>query len=389
LQVFPDELSSAPHAFEGIKELELDDIYLSWKGLCLLTQQFASLTTLTASSNGYSKLSVSEPILAPNLTSLTLEYNEFTSLSDLCPLDGITSLETLRLKGNQISRIAQGSLEAMPIFHERLHYVDLSYNAVTTWDFVDELATFLPGLRALRFSHNPVYEGVAKEGGSATSVEEGYMLTLARIGNLKTLNFSNITGVERTNAEMFYLSRIGKAMAEVPESEEHTITSQHKRYAELCEIYGPPTVVRKGVETINPNFLEARLIKFTFYMPPKTLDDQEDTITKTQEIPKGFDIYRVKGTVGKLFGVRPLSMRLIWETGEWDPVAGYEAEEEDSSDHENGQEKTVDAETVDAETAARRERGKWMRREVELKDGTRQVGFCVDGMEVKVRIEMR
>jgi hypothetical protein len=200
---------------------------------------------------------------------------------------------------------------------------------------------------------------------------------------LKSLNFSPISDIDRRNAEMFYLSRIGKEMATVPESEEHTVTSQHKRYTELCEKYDKPDVIRKGTETINPDFLEARLIKFTFYMPSNTIPGQEDAIERRKEIPKGFDIYRVKGIVGRLFGVKPLHIQLIWETGEYDPVAGYEEEENDSSDDEDD-----NMMAVKTEEPAKVDTGKWMKREVNIEDSTRQVGYFVEGVEARVRVEV-
>lgn len=354
---------------------------LSWEEICLLARQFKDITTLDASLNDFLTLPAVglSSLLPTTLTSLKLEYNGFSSLSDLSPLTALTSLKTLHLKGNHISTICAESQNEMPVFGAQLNYIDLSYNHITSWAFVDLLPAVFPGMTALRISHNSVYEVVVKAGDAATSVDEGYMLALARIANLRSLNFSTITTADRTNAEMFYLSRIGKEMAAVPESDEHAVTSKHRRYAELCEIYGAPVVVRAG-KAINPDLLEARLIKFTFYLAGSAVEGQ--TETKTQEIPRGFDIYRIKGIVGKLFGLRPLGLRLIWETGEWDPVAGYEDEEEDSEDEE-------DSDTVDATVESHREMGKWMRREVELEDGTRQVGFCLDGMEARVRVELR
>ena len=57
---------------------------------------------------------------------------------------------------------------------------------------------------------------------------------------------------------------------------------------------------------------------------------------KTVRIPKGLDIYAVKGLVAKLFDVeRPLKLKLIWETGEWDPVAGFDEEVGNSDDDED------------------------------------------------------
>ena len=372
-------MEQAVVAFKNIKVLELDELLISWKDICILAPKFSALSTLTASSNALRF--ISSPLLSTTLTSLTLEYNHFTSLSDLLPLTNLVSLEVLQLKGNRISKASTAPL----VFGQNLRYVDLSYNQVTSWAFVDSLTEIFPGMTALRFAHNPIYEDLATETGTAIGVDDGYMLTLARLRNLKSLNFSTISDEERRNAEMFYLSRIGQAMEKVPENEEYSVTSQHKRYSELSQIYGEPIIVRKSAEAINPNYLEARLIKFTFYVPRglDTCIDCSEGITQTKEIPKGFDIYQVKGIVGRLFGLRPLSLRLIWETGEWDPVAGYDEEEEDDSDAE------IDEKEVDLDTTVRTDKGKWTKREVEIEDSTRQVGFCVDGNEAIVRVEMR
>jgi hypothetical protein len=351
---------------------------LSWEDTCLLAQQFESLKVLTASSNGLESLK--SPLSSLTLTSLTVEYNQFTSLADLAPLSQLTSLETLLLKGNQISQ-SHSATSGRPVFGSKLKYVDLSYNQVNSWAFVDDLADMFPGMTGLRLQHNPIYDNIAKGDGPASNVDDGFMLVLARLGNLKSLNFSPISDVDRRNAEMFYLSRIGKEMAAVPENQEYTITIQHKRYAELCEKYDKPDVIRKGPETINPDFLEARLIKFMFYMPPNTLPDQKEAIERKKEIPKGFDIYRVKGIVGRLFDVKPLYVQLIWETGEYDPVAGYEEEEDDSSDDED-----EDTKMTDTKAPGNEDKGKWMKREVEIEDSTRQVGYCVEGMEARVRV---
>jgi tubulin-specific chaperone E len=395
--------TSLRDAFAKVRELSLDEMVIAWGEICILVNHFRALTTLSASSNELRSLrtqpAFAYPISTWNLKSLTLDYNAFPNILELAPLAEIRSLEKLHLKGNQIRTISDGE-RPKPIFGDQLHYIDLSYNDVASWDFVDELSDVFPGLTALRFSHNPVYESAVKGGNTTSSIEEGYMLTLARIANLKVLNFSNITPAERTNAEMFYLSRIGKAMAEVPESEEHIIIAQHRRFKELCDVYGAPSIVRAG-RTINPEFLEARLVKVTFYVATERRESQESAMgTKIQEIPKGFDVYQVKGIVGRLFGLRPLSLRLIWETGEWDPVAGYEDEEEegdtDGEDEEdvNGvKEGTTDVEIrkekgQDSKEKGTSEKGKWMRREVELENGTRQIGFWIDGSEAKVRVEI-
>jgi hypothetical protein len=358
---------------------------ISWDAVKIISTQFPVLTTLSASSNYFKSLSCP---LANGIRSLTLEYNEFTMIWDIILLRQLESLEVLHLKGNKISSIDKEGyqLSSFHAFGTNLKYVDLSYNAIASWSFIDDIPQVFPGLEELRLSHNPIYYSDAlHKKDESIGIEEGYMLTLARLKNLKSLNFSKITAADRGNAEIFYLSRIAKAMAQVPESEEHTVTSQHKRFEELSKQYGAPTVVRKSEGAINPDFLEARLIKFTFYLPANTRACQTEAITKVQEVPKTFDVYRVKGMVGKMFDIHPMKIRLIWETGEWDPVAGYEDDEEDSDDEEGG----VNLNAIEADGATAQEKGRWMERTTEIEDSTRQVGFCVDGMEAKVRIELR
>lgn len=117
------------------------------------------------------------------------------------------------------------------------------------------------------------------------------------------------------------------------------------------------------------------MITFTFSLIKKP-DEQSghvEPLTKVQKIPRGFDMYRVKGFVGRLFGVKPLNVRLVWETGEMDPVAGDMDANWDSEDDEGDD---------DAER-----KGNWAPREIELEVGTREVGFWVDVNEAKVRVE--
>lgn len=147
-------------------------------------------------------------------------------------------------------------------------------------------------------------------------------------------------------------------------------------------MYGPPAITRKASNEINPNSLEARLINFTFIFkkPSGVLEGEPDPIIKTQRLPRNFDNYRIKGIVGRIFGLRPFQLRLIWETGEWDPVAGDEAEEDEGEDGGT----TIDGVHVDSVV-----KEKWARRDVELVDGTREVGFWIEGREARVRVELR
>ncbi|KAK0389570.1 hypothetical protein NLU13_3145 [Sarocladium strictum] len=360
--------------FQGLTELTLKNTLLSWEQLCLIASSCVSLTTLNAGLNQLSHLPpVSYLALSSSLTNLSLEYNDVRYLSDLRGLAGLKGLRNLHLKGNAIVGIAEGNAPT-PVFSESIQYLDVSYNQIAEWSFVDKLPAAFPGLTGLRITHNPVYD-VKSDDTKGSSSEEAHMFTIARLAVLRSLNFSEITSDDRMNAEMFYLSRIAKQLAAVPESAENTVKAQHPRYRELCEIYGEPDVIRS--DEVNPSFLEARLLTVTFTCEGKG--------KVTKRIPKSFDIYAVKGIAGGLFGLPPLKLRLVWETGEWDPVAGFDDEGDESDEDEQDLPDTQG--DSNGATSAVNTKGRWIKREVELTDSPRQLGYVVDGTVAKIRVE--
>jgi hypothetical protein len=98
----------------------------------------------------------------------------------------------LLLKDNKISEIAS-SKRNIPSFSPTVIDVDLSYNEISSWSFIDQLQDVFPGLTALRIAHNPLYQSLQTADGRALTAEDGYMLTIARLGQLKTLNFSPVS----------------------------------------------------------------------------------------------------------------------------------------------------------------------------------------------------
>ncbi|KAJ2965704.1 hypothetical protein NQ176_g10487 [Zarea fungicola] len=97
-----------------------------------------------------------------------------------------------------------------------------------------------------------------------------------------------------------------------------------------------------------------------------------------------------------MYGLSPLKLKLVWETGEWDPVAKREIDDEgDTSDEEEEEAEDEVAicvsesatKTTFGEKLAVAQPGRWVKREVELRDGPRQLGYWVDGQDAKVRVE--
>ncbi|KAL2270951.1 hypothetical protein VTJ83DRAFT_322 [Remersonia thermophila] len=415
-----DALNTINGALDGITELALEDTLLSWDEVVHVASRLPSLTALHAGSNQLSSLTPTPPVpFASTLVSLHLEFNDFTSLADLAPLASLSALRNLFLKGNRISAITPPSSAELPIFGPNLQYLDLSYNAITRWSFVDGLPAAFPGLASLRLTHNPLYSDPdiddtnnnstaatttngsvptpgqpAGEGSKGVSKsDEAFMLTIARLPSLRVLNFSSITAADRADAEMFYLSRIARQLAAAPVDAEGQILARHPRWKDLCEAYGEPAVVRRG--EVDPGFLEARLVTVDFHVVGGGGGEEEgeEARKKTVQVPKSFDIYAVKGLVGRVFGLDPLKVRLVWETGEWDPVAGFDEAEGESEDEDLEAEWERRAEQGPPKEAAAPELeakgGRWVKREVELRDGPRQFGYCVDGMEAKIRVERK
>ncbi|KAL4892139.1 hypothetical protein BDV59DRAFT_180927 [Aspergillus ambiguus] len=371
--------------FEGITELQLDDTLLSWDEISSLSYQFPSLATLSASANQFAALTT--PI-AGTITTLSLEHNSVTSLSSVQILTSLENLEHVSLRGNNIGKVYDPSVTEKTLrFSPSLKSIDLSRNSINTWEFVNQLSDVIPNLHSLRISGNPLFNHpvgssiVTGMPEKPMTVDEAYMLTLSRLASLQVLNYSKITPKDRTNGELYYLSLIGKELSASPESAEWDILATHPRYRALCEIHGPPVISRVSMTTgpgasVNPRSVAARLVKMAFCL--RSAADGAEMV-KVKEIPRSFDTYQVKAIVARLFGLAPFSFRLIWETDELDPVSRENIEADEGWDSED------DGRTLGTTDA---DRG-LVRREVELVDTTKDIGFWfqADLIEARVRVE--
>lgn len=168
---------------------------------------------------------------------------------------------------------------------------------------------------------------------------------------------------------------------------------EHPRYGELCATHGAPNIVRKSDQTDvtkgepKPGSVAARLVRFVFYIPAGKGQEPREI---TKALPRTIGVYALKGLIGRIFGLKAMKLKLVWENGEWDPVAGANSSD-DMSDEE------TDSEAEGGEGARGdgdgfrdgRDLGNWVQREQELVDGTKDVGFWIEGREARVRIDMR
>lgn len=345
--------------------------------------------------------------LPVTLKIVVLENNEFTSVSSLRALTELSNLTRLILRGNNIATVfasQSGDDEDKSTFQfsRTLTHLDVSHNKIDSWQFINDLATAFPGLNSLRISGNPLHDraiaptSVTGLPEKPMTVDEAFMLTLARLENLTSLNYSKITQQDRTNGELYYLSLIGKEISASSTADEAKILATHPRYSALCEIYGAPNVTRQseGVQgtKIKPGSVAARLVTFDFYQ--SSSGTMSEPAIKSCLIPKTFDTYKIKGIVSRLFSLAPLRFRLVWETEEWDPVEEFNilGGEEWDSDDEGGNGAEVGKEDIKNNRGepmvVKADGSKFVRREVELADSTRQVGFWFDDHIDKVRVRI-
>lgn len=100
-----------------------------------------------------------------------------TSLTKTLP-----NLGKLNLKHNNIRSITSSSENKQNVMSTSLSELDVSFNEIVEWAFVDSLPTTFPGLKSLRISHNKVYES-----------EDAFTSTVARIRQLEVLNHSTVS----------------------------------------------------------------------------------------------------------------------------------------------------------------------------------------------------
>lgn len=154
----------------------------------------------------------------------------------------------------------------------------------------------------------------------------------------------------------------------------------HPRYAELCEKYGEPVVIRKTPLEADPNSLGARLVRCNLRLG-SSLASREDVVEKPgvldMDIPRSFTIYNVLGLLGQRLKLAPMSMELIWETGEKNVTASADGDSDSDSDEEAAKSAIKTVKTTEP-----------MLREETLRPLTRRIGTWLEQQTATIRIEL-
>jgi len=378
--------------FPNIRYLGLTATLLTPDEVATITKSFPSLQTLIFANNELEAWEPQSTIsnLPETIHSIDLSANQITTFTSLASLLTLPNLHTLLLKNNKITSASHqttaSTITPTALSHPLLT-LDLRFNLISTWALPTLLPTLFPSLQTLHIASNPLYATLTSADNKPLTPSDGYTLTLARLPQLQTLNHSTVTAKERLNAETYYLSQIARELAQTSTSQRAEVLAAHPRWKALCEEYGEPVVAAERSEgDVDPASLAARFVDVTFYLSasakhalsshhqPNGVHEEEWKST----IPRSASVYALLGRVGKHLDISPLKLRLIWETGERDPVRkggeGSEAPEWwDSSDEED---------------EAGGEESDWVAREVQLVAGTRMVGSYFEGRAARVRVEV-
>ncbi|KAL8824820.1 MAG: hypothetical protein Q9170_008027 [Blastenia crenularia] len=389
------EAENSDDTLELMQALSIANAALEWDtALALCTQRrFPVLQSLSLAFNPLGKPSnPSASVLTRPLTNLDLTSCGIADLCSLAFLTQLPNLQRLTLRSNPIASLSTNPQLVFP----RLLFLDLSSTNLATTSAFSPFPQTFPLLISLRTSETPL----------ATCHPDSRLLTIACLQQLERLNYTCIPPNERLDADYSYRQLVTSLLlsVETPEQEQE-ILSQNPQWPHLCSKYGEPANLQQKRQKAAaqsqqpttadeekqypPNSLGAHMCTFTFY----TLSPLHPTTapqSHTADIPLFIDIYALKGIVGRLFSQPPMSLRLILETDEWDPVPPTKPDENDwsCSEDEDSEEDEEGRERKRVEREERRSK-LWVKREEELRDSTRKVGEWVEGKRARVRVEGR
>ncbi|KAI6820315.1 tubulin-specific chaperone [Hortaea werneckii] len=340
---------------------------------------FPNAETIVACNNEWDRLS--EAQVLTGFKTLDVSGNLFESLSDIATLKGTPDIHTLIAKNCQIR--SAGDYDTLRSRLRTVTELDVRGNSIDSFAIIDCLAADLPSLRHLRTAGNPLYTSLMSPDGKPLTAEDGYMLTIARLPKLETLNYSKITEKERLNADRYYLSQIAlELLPETSDSGREKAKERHPRWMDLCEEYGEPASLSTPTptkEVVDPNSLAARMIKIQLFTEERKVD---------LLIPKSNSVYTLLGLISKELKMSssPLTLGIWLETGEETlPEGGTSEKAVDSP-----QWWCSDDEDDEPSTAGERrpETDKTASKKVQILPSTRAIGtFLEDGQtELKVFI---
>ncbi|KAL5636507.1 hypothetical protein ACGC1H_000458 [Rhizoctonia solani] len=312
--------------FPKLTHLRLNSTMINWAEACEAMVYLPNLQDLQLGYNQLehllpsSKLSTSEAL--PSLTTLNLDSNSLGDwVSNMVSCSLIPQLRNLIIPSNTIAAIPRRI--DTPTMKEptlSLHYLTLADNPISNWRDVDSLMTWFPELRELSISLETLASDIPP-GASRNFV-------IARLPLLAKLNGTEVTERERIDAELFYLSWIGR---NGQLSEAHTETL-HPRWKELAIKYDTSTEKPKSIgENLGSHMISVSIVRI------------QEPIVKQQPVliqNTGITLRILPTMTLKVFGMKlkkvmklssPVDAKALWilstlESGETIPLRAFDAD---------------------------------------------------------------
>ncbi|EJD02198.1 RNI-like protein [Fomitiporia mediterranea MF3/22] len=263
------ELSDASNlrsAFLALEELRLNETMITWSEVIRLIPIMPNLRVLELGYNDIDRLNGSATdhhLSATKLELLNLDANKLQDWSDIMiSISASTKLDRLILTSNQLQQIPQAPPEQTVVL-PNIEHIGLQDNLLSEWRNLDALNVWLPNLKTLNMSGNPLFSG---------SIDFRQQ-AIVRLPSLESLNGTAISIKERTDSEIYYLSQISRNSQKSMEERER----EFPRWRELCAKHGAPEE-QKGTAARGRDTLAGRLISIHVHLCDSLEAEQpEDT----------------------------------------------------------------------------------------------------------------
>ncbi|KAG8734223.1 hypothetical protein FRC11_008124 [Ceratobasidium sp. 423] len=262
--------------FPKLTHLRLNSTMINWAEACEVLVYFPNLQDLQLGCNQLKHLGPSSSIdtseALPSLTTLNLDSNFLSDwVSTMVACSSVPELRNLMIPSNAIAAIPRRV--DTPTTREptlSLSYLAITDNPISNWSDVDSLMTWLPELRELSISLEPLASGIPP--GATRN------FAIARLPLLVKLNGTEVTERERIDAELFYLSWIGRN-GQLSEKDTETL---HPRWKELATKYNTSTEKPKSTaENLESYMINVTVVKIqepVMKQQPVPIPDARTTI---------------------------------------------------------------------------------------------------------------
>ncbi|XP_045465078.1 tubulin-specific chaperone E [Harmonia axyridis] len=250
LLIIPEEIED--YNVPTVETLICTTMRLTWQDILKVTLAFPNIEELRVPMNNITNLDTSPEVLR-NLKVLDIEDNEIGEWSEICKLSVLENLEQLLIGNVGLKRIDFVGDEPKVNTFSKLKKLVISNNLIDNWDSISELNR-MKNLEELRFIKNPILE--------SESLANSFEIIVARIGNLKVLNGTELKSYMRKEAEYDYMKIYGLEWLRVKNTKvRESFLKLHNRFLELINMYGEPV---EGELVVKSQSITNTLIELKF-----------------------------------------------------------------------------------------------------------------------------